>query len=125
MSRLAALLGLLLPTQGPLGPQTLADPGQYLVQSANCDGNPATPLTERTPITCRRIDFGNYQIEDTFVMPNGSYATDWSYPPFGAFVYANGDGGEQYVIKNGVVTITETLTALARTSAPSPVLMAG
>jgi len=49
-----------------------------------------------------------YQIEDSFVGANGSPETIWSYPPFGSFVAANGDGGEVYsVATNDTVTITE------------------
>lgn len=96
------------PAPVPVSRVTITDPLAYLAQSINPDGNVATPLHANDPLTYRRKDFGRYQIEDSFLAPDGSAITTWSYPPFGPFVAANGDGGEQYVIEGDITRITST-----------------
>lgn len=96
------------PTPTPT-PQGVADPLAYLAQSANCDGNVATPLRQADAIHCRRADFSMpAQIEDSFLTPDGGAVTTWSYPPYGPFSAANGDGGEHYTVKDGVAAIDST-----------------
>jgi hypothetical protein len=57
----------------------------------------------------RRCDYGNYQIEDTFQTSPTTAVCTWSYPPFGAFTQADGDGGEQYEARSNGVFINCTL----------------
>jgi hypothetical protein len=78
-----------------------------LAQSVRPDGNPATPLHDTDPLTYRRTDWGGNQIEDSFLVGDGSITT-WSYAPFGPFVAANGDGGEHVVLSGGVASIVTT-----------------
>lgn len=81
----------------------------YVVQARGLNGEwPASSVAnkrltrESDPLIWRRHDWGTpdegYQIGDAFLSDDGTYAvTTWSYPPFGQFVAANGDGGEVYI----------------------------
>lgn len=101
----------------PPGPVTIPDPLAYLAQSLNCDGR-GPLMGPSDAFKCRRFDFGRYQIEDSFLDPDGGAITDWSYSPFGLFDPAaeagcplspcRGDGGEHYTVANGVASIDET-----------------
>jgi hypothetical protein len=62
-----------------------------------------------SPWSQRRCDYGNYQIEDTFQTSPTTAVCTWSYPPFGAFTQADGDGGEQYEARGDSVLINCTL----------------
>jgi hypothetical protein len=99
-------------------PATIADPIAYLVQSRLCDGNPATPLHQADPMTCRYFDFGSngvphYETLDASLAPDGSAVLAISFAPFGAFVPADnagcptapctGSGGDQYVVDGDTV----------------------
>lgn len=117
--RAAFLLRLALPCLAFAGcgggiasasPATLADPRAYLAQSRNCDGNPATPLRQHDPITCRRFDFGHYQASDSYLTPDGGAITTWDYPPFKGFAADPKDnGGEHYTVEpDGTVSIDST-----------------
>jgi hypothetical protein len=83
------------PAPPPPGVQTIS-PMEYLVESQKPDGNTATPMRQADPLTYRRQDFGGFQDEDAFLLPDGSAILTWSYPPFGPFDARYGDGGERY-----------------------------
>jgi hypothetical protein len=95
------------PPLPPLGPQTIADPLAYLVEGTK-PGDAAHPLRPGDAMTYRRQDMGGYQDEDAYLLPDGSAALDWSYPPFGAFDVDHGDGGEHYTVADGEVDIVAT-----------------
>lgn len=95
------------------------EPADFLAQRRCSDGSlplvshcgDAAPQRANDPMFWRRHDWPapvGYQIEDAFARPDGTLETTWSYPPFGPFVAANGDGGEIYRIDGGIVTIAET-----------------
>jgi hypothetical protein len=97
---------VILPT--PM-PTPAMDVYAYLAQSKMLDGNTATPQRESDALFFRRQDFGSYQISDSLLADDGSYAiTTWSHSPFGPFVAANGDGGEQYIVEGSTVRIAAT-----------------
>lgn len=81
----------------PLGPVTIS-PADYL----------SGPTQQADPIRSRRFDFGHFQANDAFRLPDGSAILAWSYAPFGPFDAALGDGGERYVVENGTVRIDST-----------------
>jgi len=58
--------------------------------------------------TGRRVDFGGYQIDDTFRVDDTHAITAWSYAPFGQFTVGGGDGGERYTIQGDTVFIDST-----------------
>lgn len=58
--------------------------------------------------TTERFDIGNYQAVQTFITGSNTATTIWSYPPFGPFVAANGDGGETYVLNGDTAYATST-----------------
>jgi hypothetical protein len=100
-------------TGGPAAPpapgRAAIIPMNYLVGSVIPDGDPTTPLLDTDKLSYRRQDVGGYQDTDAFVAGDGGPETTWSYPPFGAFNAANGDGGEHYAIaSDGTVTIDST-----------------
>src|SRR5579872_3025309 len=117
-ARAAAFLILLPGGVGAHG--ATVDPLDFLVGSRCADGS--LPLLSKCaatrrqqagdPMRWRRHDWpapDGYQIEEAFIASNGAPELIWSYPPFGPFVAANGDGGETYAIdRNGAVTITQT-----------------
>ena len=99
----------------------IADPSQFLVQTRCPDGalelaEPgcpgAAPQAGRDPMLMRRHDWpgpAGYQIGDSFAADDRAYYVSvFSYPPFGPFVAANGDGGEVYVIDGAAVRIAAT-----------------
>lgn len=91
----------------PVPPVTIADPLAYLTQTSVLAGNVA--LHAADPWRYVRFDFGRHQIAQSFLRPDdGGVVTIWSYPPFGPFVAANGDGGETYERIGEVVYITAT-----------------
>jgi hypothetical protein len=118
MDKLPKILDLILPLlllgaiagcdSNPPIPVNITNPMAYLVQSKNPDGNTSTPLTSSDVMNYRRTDIGGYQIEDSFLTPSGSAITTWSYSPFGPYVQANGDGGEEYVFEKDTVRISST-----------------
>lgn len=72
----------------------------YLVQTQCEDGamacaNPRRQLVS-DPMFWRRFDIKRYQANDSLLAPDGRVVTTFSYPPFGPFTAANGDGGEVY-----------------------------
>jgi hypothetical protein len=95
------------PAPPPPGAQTI-NPMEYLIESRNPDGNTSTPLHQADRLTYRRQDFGGFQDEDAFLLPDGSAILTWSYPPFGPFDARNGDGGERYIIDGHTVRIDST-----------------
>lgn len=120
MRRAIAVLGTLLAAGcgsddrlSPPLPPSIPNVAVYLAQGRCPDGGPpiacgnAVPQRASDPMRWRRHDWPppGYQIEDSVVSDDGSYfVTTWSYPPHGAFSAENGDGGEVYVVKDGVVT---------------------
>jgi hypothetical protein len=91
-------------------PVTIAT-ADYLAQSRKPDGNPATPQRASDPLNYRRFDLGlHIQASDTVAADDGrSFITTWDYPPYGGhFDASTGDGGEVYVVENGVARISET-----------------
>jgi hypothetical protein len=70
------------------------------------------PQRASDPMFQRRHDWpapNGFQIEDSVSGDGGDdFVTTWSYPPFGSFVAANGDGGEVYVNDAGTVRISVT-----------------
>lgn len=103
------LLGLVLVScggggNGPIPPVppspivTIADPMSYIAQSQAPTGSGGL-LTWTSPWLYKRLDWGNYQVAQSYLRPDlRSAQTIWSYPPFGPFVAADGDGGEVYVL---------------------------
>lgn len=116
MRLVALLVGLALAAcsggspPDPVPAPTIASPLSYLAQSAYPDGSPATPLYPSNAWRYVRKDWGGYQVEQSFLRGDGVGAeTIWSYPPFGSFVAANGDGGEVYRVGgDGSLYISET-----------------
>ena len=92
----------------------------YVVQWRGANGEwPASSVSnirstrESDPLIWRRHDWGTpdegYQIGDAFLSDDSTYAvTTWSYPPFGPFAQANGDGGEVYVSDGFTMRIAGT-----------------
>lgn len=60
------------------------------------------------PWTTERFDIGHYQAVQTFITGSNTATTIWSYPPFGKFNVANGDGGETYVLQGDTAYATST-----------------
>jgi hypothetical protein len=118
--RVAVALLLCAGSRAALAAAPTVDPAQYLAQLRCPDGSlplqtactDAAPQTATDPMFWRRHDWpapAGHQISDSVVSADGSYyETTWSYPPFGVFAPANGDGGEVYKITAGTVTIVET-----------------
>lgn len=94
-------------TPAPVPAPTIADPLAYLVEGVT-PGDASNPLRAGDAMTYRRQDFGGYQDEDAYLLADGMAVLDWSYPPFGPFVAANGDGGESYAVSGDAVSITAT-----------------
>lgn len=92
----------------PPAPVTIAAPMEYLAQSRGTNGDASTPLRSTDQMIYRRFDFGHHQASDSFLTGPTSAITTWSYAPWGAFVDANGDGGETYELQGDVVRITST-----------------
>ena len=92
----------------PRPPVTIPDPMAYLVQSRGTNGDVSTPLRAEDPMVYRRFDFGREQASDSFLTSPTTAITTWGYAPFGPFIDANGDGGETYELRGGVVRITST-----------------
>lgn len=89
----------LLPVPAP-GAATIPDVTAFL---APADHRASDPMTSR------RFDWGGYQASDAFQTDDGrAFVTTWSYPPFGPFVAANGDGGEVYLTDGTTVRIAAT-----------------
>lgn len=96
----------------PTPSATIPDVTVYLAQARCPDGSPplgcagAAPQRASDPMLWRRRDWPlpGYQISDSVAAP-GYFVTTWSYPPFGPFAAANGDGGEVYVVDGGKVRI--------------------
>lgn len=91
----------------PVAATTIADPLAYLVEGVT-PGDAGNPLRVGDAMTYRRQDFGGYQDEDAFLLADGTAETVWSYPPFGPFVAAQGDGGEHYTVSGDTVFIDST-----------------
>lgn len=60
------------------------------------------------PWTYVRKDYGGYQIAQAFRVDSEHATLIWSYPPFGRFVAANGNGGETYERRGDAIYITAT-----------------
>lgn len=95
----------------------IIDPLAYLVQHRCADGSEPWSCADPQPqmlatvATWRKRDWpppAGYQVEDSALRPDGAVVTTFSYPPFGRFVAAHGDGGEVYRIDGGAAVITET-----------------
>ncbi len=101
----------------------IVDVAGYLAQLRCGDGSlpllsrcgDARPQRAADRMLWRRADRGNpnppgyYQVSDSVVADDGkSWITTWSYPPFGQFVAADGDGGEVYVREGNAVRIDRT-----------------
>ena len=108
------------PPPPPPPPVTIADPVSYMAQSRNPDGNTATPLRALDPITYRRFDFGHEQASDSFLTSPTASVTTWGYSPWGAYVHANGDGGENYELQGNAVRILSTRHGGIETTALVP-----
>ena len=103
----------------PIGPVTIRDPVDYLVQlrcpdgalevaEPGCPG--AAPQRASDPMRMRRHDWPappGYVAQDA-VMGAGGPETLWSFAPFGRFVASHGDGGEAYVVDGREVRISFT-----------------
>lgn len=86
-----------VPIPPPVNATTIPDVSIYLYQSSST--------------TTRRHDWPDgqaYQVTNAVALSGGDFATLWSYPPFGPFVQANGDGGEVYVTDGTTVRIAAT-----------------
>jgi hypothetical protein len=102
-----------------LGPVTITDPTDYLVQLRCPDGGlevaepdcpGAAPQRASDPMRMRRHDWpapAGYQAQDAVIGADGP-ETLWSFAPFGPFVASHGDGGEAYVIDGSAVRISFT-----------------
>ena len=123
MIRALAMLAVLATAACATGGETATriDPAPFLAQmrcadgalqvaEPNCVG--AAPQRAGDRMRMRRHDWPGpvgYQIGDSYVAANGTdYETIFSYPPFGRFTAANGDGGEIYRIERGMVRIAGT-----------------
>lgn len=88
---------------------TIASVAAYLAQSVAPDGNSATPLAASVPWAYERFDYASpAQAEQSFARVDGKFETIWSYPPYGAFSAASGDGGEVYQIEGDTVYAVAT-----------------
>lgn len=85
---------------------TIANPMHYLAQSREIGGQEL--LQAGDPWLYERFDFGRYQLSQSFQVDATHATTIWSYPPFGPFIAAHGDGGETYEMVDGTVYITST-----------------
>ena len=96
---------------------TIPDIMTYFVQSQQSGNGVALGWSD--PWLYKRYDFGHYQVEQSYLRVDGvSAQTIWSYPPFGSFVAADGDGGEIYVQsptggEAGATYISETQDGVA------------
>ena len=100
-------------------PPPTIKPVDYVVQHAcssagdflNCAGT-LHPQTTAETAQYRKHDLpapDGYQIGDCTLNPDGSMPCEFSYPPFGLFTAANGDGGDLYVTDpNGTTRVRET-----------------
>ena len=117
----AAAAGLSVACATAATPAAGIDPARFLAQVRCADGalqvaEPrcagAAPQKPGDRMQMRRHDWPGptgYQIGDSFIAPGGAgYETIFSYPPFGPFIAANGDGGEIYRVDHGVVRIAAT-----------------
>ena len=115
-----ALAGCTAPPQPSIAaPPTSSDPPtinpvDYVVQHAcnvagdflNCTGTLHAQTTAEVA-QYRKRDLPaptGYQIGDCTLNPDGSMPCEFSYPPFGPFAVANGDGGDLYVTDPGGIT---------------------
>ena len=111
------------PTPTPTPVVTIPDVTAYLAQWRCPDGSlplvthcpGAVPQKASDPQFWRRADWGDpappayYQISGSVVADDGaSFVSIWSYPPFGPFVAAYGDGGEVYKTDGATVLIDRT-----------------
>lgn len=85
------------PPPTPQNTVTITDPMNYFGTIQASD-----------PWTTERWDIGHYQAVQTFITGSNTATTIWSYPPFGRFVAANGDGGETYVLNGDTAYATST-----------------
>ena len=100
-------------------PPPIINPVDYVVQHAcsiagdflNCAGALHAQSTAELA-RYRKRDLPaptGYQIGDCTLNADGSIPCEFSYPPFGPFTVANGDGGELYVTDpNGTTRVKET-----------------
>jgi hypothetical protein len=110
-----------LPSSNPSAserPPTI-NPIDYVVQHVcssagdflNCPGTLHAQTTAETA-QYRKHDLpapAGYQIGDCTLNPDGSMPCEFSYPPFGPFAVANGDGGDLHVTDpDGTARIKET-----------------
>jgi len=103
----------------PIGPQTMPDPIDYLVQLRCPDGRlevaepdcpRAAPQRASDQMKMRRRDWpapNGYVAQDAILGASGP-ETLWSFAPFGRFEAARGDGGEVYVVDGQTVRIALT-----------------
>ena len=118
---LCVLTGWILSTANapPSDPPPIVNPVDYVVQHAcsipgdflNCDGAlHAQSTTEVAQYRKRDLPAPTgYQIGDCTLNADGSMRCEFSYPPFGPFAVANGDGGDLYVTDpNGTTRVKET-----------------
>ena len=108
---------VILPTTIPsvaayLAPLVCPDGGLAVIEGC---ANP-TPLLGSAALQFRRYDQSRSptQIEDAWQLDDGSgYSNDFSYPPNGPFVPANGDGGDVLVTDGHTVRISYTQNGCA------------